>query len=355
MKSELFIQPDDGSERMIQAIGDARKSIDVAIFRFDHKLIEKALVEAIRRSVTVRALIAFTNRGGESRLRGLESRLLAAGAAVARTADDLTRYHGKFMIIDSKRLFVLGFNFTRADMEQSRSFGLMTTSAELVQEAEKLFNADSTRQSYTSGLDALPVSPVNARRSLSEFLKGAGKELLIYDLEISDRAILQVLKGRAAAGVEVRVIGAVKPAPSGVEVRRSHPLRLHARVIVRDRSSLFVGSQSLRRIELDSRREVGVIFQDRGKAQAIAKEFERDWVSSESDHMATRKIAKKVAKAMAGDLASVGAVLEQMEAKSGHEIDVNRESLDQIVQDAVKTAVRDAVFEAVNAAAVTKD
>ena len=80
---------------MIQAIGDARKSIDVAIFRFDHKLIEKALVEAIRRSVTVRALIAFTNRGGESRLRGLESRLLAAGAAVARTADDLGATFGQ--------------------------------------------------------------------------------------------------------------------------------------------------------------------------------------------------------------------------------------------------------------------
>ena len=34
-------------------------------------------------------------------------------------------------------------------------------------------------------------------------------------------------------------------------------LRLHVRAIVRDRKAAFVGSQSLRKLELDKRREVG--------------------------------------------------------------------------------------------------
>ena len=42
------------------------------------------------------ALIAFANRGGERNLRRLELRCLVAGITVARTADDLTRYHGKY-------------------------------------------------------------------------------------------------------------------------------------------------------------------------------------------------------------------------------------------------------------------
>ena len=93
----------------------------------------------------VRALIAHTNRGGESRLRKLEQRLLAAGVTVARTADDLLRYHGKFMVADDT-LHVFGFNFTKLDIDKSRSFGIATRDRRTVQEALKLFEADSTRQ-----------------------------------------------------------------------------------------------------------------------------------------------------------------------------------------------------------------
>jgi cardiolipin synthase A/B len=49
----------------------------------------------VPRGVVVRALIAHTNRGGESKLRKLESRLLKAGATLSRTADDMVRYHAK--------------------------------------------------------------------------------------------------------------------------------------------------------------------------------------------------------------------------------------------------------------------
>ena len=61
----------------------------------------------------MRALIAHTNRGGERNLRKLELRLLEAGVTVARTADDLTRYHGKMMIVDDT-LHVFGFNYHEA-------------------------------------------------------------------------------------------------------------------------------------------------------------------------------------------------------------------------------------------------
>jgi cardiolipin synthase len=55
----------------------------------------------------VHALIAFTNRGGEEKLRGLEMCFLASGITVARTADDLVRYHGKMMILDRQELYLL--------------------------------------------------------------------------------------------------------------------------------------------------------------------------------------------------------------------------------------------------------
>jgi cardiolipin synthase A/B len=88
---KLIVQPEAGVVPVVNAIKSARKSIDIFIFRFDRDEVEKALAAAVQRGVTVRALIAHTNRGGEARLRKLEQRLLAAGVLVSRSADDLVR------------------------------------------------------------------------------------------------------------------------------------------------------------------------------------------------------------------------------------------------------------------------
>ena len=110
--------------------------MEIVIFRFDRREIEKALAAAVSRGVHVHALIAYTNRGGEVHLRELEMRLLAAGVTVSRTDNDLVRYHGKMMIIDRRVLFVLAFNFTFLDIEHSRSFaGVITTNRKHVTEA----------------------------------------------------------------------------------------------------------------------------------------------------------------------------------------------------------------------------
>ena len=90
---KLITQPQDGLAPLLKAVRKARKVIDIVIFRFDRTELEEALEAAVARGVVVRALIAHTNRGGESQLRKLEMRLLKAGVIVSRTADDLPRYH----------------------------------------------------------------------------------------------------------------------------------------------------------------------------------------------------------------------------------------------------------------------
>jgi cardiolipin synthase len=105
---ELLVQPDDGIAPILEAIEGARKTIDMHIFRIDRKAIEKALAEAVKRGVVVRTLIAHTANNAEEALRKLEQRLLAIGATVSRSADDLVRYHGKMMVVDRKTLYVLG-------------------------------------------------------------------------------------------------------------------------------------------------------------------------------------------------------------------------------------------------------
>src|SRR6185503_1475246 len=142
---ELITQPDDGVAPLIKAIKRAKKCADIVIFRFDIDAIEEALTAAVERGVVVRALIAHTNRGGATKLRKLESRLLKAGATLSRTADDMVRYHGKLLVTDRQKAFVLGFNYTRQDIEKSRSFGLVTRNPQIVRDILNVIEADHNR------------------------------------------------------------------------------------------------------------------------------------------------------------------------------------------------------------------
>ena len=218
---KLLIQPGDGVAPLVSAINEATKSVDILIFRFDRVEVETALVKAVTRGVAVRALIAYTNRGGERNLRALEMRLLGAGITVARTDDDLVRYHGKMMIVDEHDLYLMAFNFTNLDIERSRSFAVVTNDKDTVKEARKLFEADSKRLPYQSHLDTFVVSPVNSRKLLSEFIKGAKKELLIYDPAVADPGIIRILNERSKAGIVVRILGKLTRRVTGAE---AHPL-----------------------------------------------------------------------------------------------------------------------------------
>ena len=273
---KLIIEPDDGIAPLLRAVKAAKRSINIVIFRFDRSDLEKALEAAQARGVTVRALIAHTNTGGEKVLRKLEVRLLEAGVTVSRTADDLPRYHGKMMLVDDD-LYVLGFNYTKLDIEKSRSFGVVTRDKRLYKEAVSLFDADSNRQPYAPMHDRLVVSPETSRARLTAFIKGAKKQLCIYDEKITDNLIQRLLEERVKAGVEIRVIGKTEKTLSGVETRKLKGMRLHVRAIIRDGTSAFVGSQSLRKLELDGRREVGVLISEPRVAKRILEVFESDW------------------------------------------------------------------------------
>ena len=288
---KLIIQPDAGVTPVVTAIKSAKKSLDVTIFRLDRNEVTRALEAAVGRGVNVRALIAHTHSGSDKVLRKLELRLLAAGVTVSRTADDLVRYHGKMMIIDERFLHVYGFNFTRLDIAKSRSLGVITKNRKLVQEALKLFKADDTRQTYMPGSDRFLVSPENARERLAKFISSARKQLLIYDPHVSDDAMLRLIKQRINAGVDVRIIGKVE-AKWKVRCERFPGRRLHIRAIMRDGRRAFLGSQSLRRLELEKRREIGVIVNDKRVVKQMIAVFEKDWEQTDSGKKDARKAEK---------------------------------------------------------------
>ncbi len=365
---KLIIEPDDGVEPLLSAIKRAKTSVEIAIFRFGRKDVETALKAAAKRGVRVTALIASANRGGEQNLRKLELRFLDAGIIVARSADDLIRYHGKYILVDRSALSVLSFNFTHLDIDHSRGFGIVTTNANWVREAGELFRADCTRTPYEPKTDTFVVSPANSRNVLGTFLKRATEQLLIYDPRISDKEMLRILHERAKAGVEIRVIGTVAKRAS-IDARKLCGSRLHTRTIIRDQNRAFIGSQSLRMEELDSRRELGLILQDETAVKRLIDTFENDWTSSnatkaqnpENETQApldepadvSEKEVEKAVQVFTKELdplsISVKKAVRNAVAKAGDDVlrdkDV-KDTMKKVVKKAVKEAVKEAVQDA---------
>jgi phosphatidylserine/phosphatidylglycerophosphate/cardiolipin synthase-like enzyme len=278
---ELIVQPTDGIKPLIDTIAQAQKSIDVMIFRFDLKTMEKELEAARDRGVVVRALIAHESSQGDKRLRQLELRMLDKGILVARTGDGFVRYHGKLMVVDREELHVYGFNFTTLDLK-SRSFGIVTRERKAVTEAIRLFEADTLRQEYDPQEDgAFVVSPENAREILATFIKRARKQLLIYDPKVTDLQMIRLINQRIKAGVDVRIIGKVSKRGGNMRVQKLPTQRLHVRAMVRDGDTAFVGSQSLRAMELDARREVGLIVKEPKTVKRLLDTFEIDWTKTD--------------------------------------------------------------------------
>jgi cardiolipin synthase A/B len=350
----LIIQPESGILPMLKSIRKAKKSVKVLIFRFDLAEVERELIDAAKRGVFVQSLIAFTNHGGEKSLRDLETRFLANGITVARTSGNLVRYHGKMMIVDNKELHVMGFNFTHLDVDHSRSFSVITGARELVKEADALFEADCKRQDYEGRSRKFIVSPENSRKRLAEFLKGAKKSIDVYDPKVTDGEMIKILEERASAGVKVRLIG--KTAKCSLP-NRELQIRLHARTIVRDQSHVFSGSQSLRKLELDSRREIGIIFRDSKTAKKITNLFDDDWSKAKRraeplQHVEPAKAAKKVAKAVAKKLPMKPVVEQVVKAVqkryAGSKVDPKK--LQKTVESSVKNAIESSVQSATKAA-----
>ena len=129
----------------------------------------------------------------------------------------------------------------------------MTNRPDAVQAAAAIFAAD-----WTSGVAPDPgplvVSPTNARDQLLALVDGARVSLDLYAEVLRDPQMLDALAAAAERGVRVRII--ISPsadfaaevaalAASGVDIRLSSSLYIHAKLIVADGERAFVGSQNL--------------------------------------------------------------------------------------------------------------
>ena len=189
------------------------------------------------------------------------------------------------MVVDDAVTLIMNQNLTQSAFTANREFGVVTNQPDAVEAAAAIFAADWTRGAEPDP-GPLVVSPTNARGQLLALVSGARVSLDLYAEVLRDPEVLDALADAAERGIRVRII--ISPsadfateieelAASGVEIRLSRSLYIHAKLIVADGERAFIGSQNLSATSLDQNRELGIIVDDPVNLARLTRTFAVDF------------------------------------------------------------------------------
>ncbi len=260
---------------ILALIRSAQRHLVLSIFRCDDAAVMHALADAVRRGVTVRAIVTRRAKASARDLGHLRSWLAAHGVAVRGYAA-AAKYHAKYIVADDRTALVGSLNLTAQCFERTCDFMLVTHDADVVGGLSELFAADWAQRAATltpAQSDRLIVGPDQRPRDrFVSLISEARHRIRVLDAKLTDRGIRSLLRFRREAGVTVEI----------ARRRDVRPLAAHGRLLVIDDRAAVIGSFALSRGALERRRELAVITRD----AAILGELDAFWRSHSRTHSA---------------------------------------------------------------------
>jgi cardiolipin synthase len=298
---QVFVEPDASYQVVTNAIQGAKKSVWVEMYLLTERHVISALEEAAHQGIDVRVMLEGHPYGsGSSSPQQTIDKLNAAGVQAKTTNPGFALTHEKGMLIDGSTAFIMSSNFTLSALGGSssttnREYGIIDGNQQDVQAVAAIFNADWNRSTAQFNDSNLVVSPVNSRSDFVSLINSARKTLIIEAEEMQDSGVEQAIVSAAGRGVQVQVI---LPVPSGssdsnsagiqtikqarAQVKEDTKFYMHAKMMVIDSQTGFVGSENISTASLDRNREVGIIIADQNVLATLQQTFQQDWSDSQS-------------------------------------------------------------------------
>jgi cardiolipin synthase A/B len=286
----LFVEPDDGVQPVLEFIGGARQTLDVAMYLLSDRDVMTALEAARRRGVRVRVMLEEHPYGTGPGNDVAAQRLRSAGVLVNWSPASFALSHDKYAVADGRASLIGTANWTHSAFTSNREFLVIDEGAADVAQLAALFAADWEHRTAAIQAASLVVSPTNSRADFVALIDAARRSLDVEQEELADDGIEAALARAAKRGVAVRVVvprplqGSDANAPGesritggGVQVRRLAEPYVHAKDLVVDQTEAFVGSENVSTPSLDQNREVGLLMSDAQAIQRLEEVFDRDW------------------------------------------------------------------------------
>ena len=299
----FFLGPSPTMEKAVVAfIGSAGQTLDVCAYDLDLPEFAQALLDAHRRGVKVRVIIADENAEKAYAVAGQLKEMTDLGIlTLAHNRSGLM--HNKFMIADGQRVWTGSYNLTRNCSRFNDNHAIVLESPELAENYEKEWQEIFEKRHGKRFAYPTPHPDVNiggvvvhnlftpeddVRGALVAEMNEATNEIAIMAFSFTDKEMTEAV--RAALGRNVRVIivldsgMATHPGANtkeleamGANVRMSPGVLLHHKVIVVDRQTVVLGSANFSGGAFDKNDENVLIVRAPNFAQAMLREAIRCW------------------------------------------------------------------------------
>ena len=291
----LFVEPDDGREPILAELDNATASIDLEVYLLSDPEILNALEAAVARGVRVRVIMEEQPFGGAGTHQETFTRLESARVAVRWSNPTFRFTHIKTFVIDKRVAIIMNLNLTRSSFTKNREFGVIVTRPAEVAQAAAIFEADWTRGAEPPD-GPLVVSPTTSREDLLTLIDGATETIDVYAEVVRDPEIVTALLGAEERGAEVRLMVSADSdandrgreeramlTDGGVEVRLASGVYIHAKMILVDDASAYVGSQNFTATSLDQNRELGIILDQPANIARLGQTFDDDFANGKRE------------------------------------------------------------------------
>jgi cardiolipin synthase A/B len=286
----LVVLPDDGPASILDEIDAARTSIDLYVYLLPSEDILAALGRAQARDVHLRVILERDPFGGGNSNQESFDRLKAMGASVKWAPDQFQFSHIKMFVVDSQTAVIMTLNLSYSALNLNREFAVVTTEQADVEGASRVFQADWDGDPVSLG-PPFVVSPESSRREITDLIDQARTSIDVFAEVVRDTQARAALIAAAQRGVVVRVLVPDRPADDdatiyraliggGVQIRLLADLYSHAKAIIVDGTTAFVGSQNLTAISLDDNRELGMMLTEPANLARLEGTFASDWADS---------------------------------------------------------------------------
>lgn len=289
--------PDDTAKPILDAIGSAAESIRIKMFAVSHPEILEALILAHRRGVKIRVMLNPARRSGEVQNKGARSVLRGAGIDVLDTNPAFPVTHEKSMVIDDRIALVGSLNWEPENFVKTRDYAVLTADPHEVAEVIECFDADWSRERFEPRKPSNLIWCPGGREHIAQFIDSARHSLFVQSERYQDAVIVEHLVRAKLRGVKVHVM--TRPSHSlhaeqlvegigdlrimqdvGIGVRKIRHFKLHAKMLLADKSRAIVGSINLSPGSFDKRRELAIRLREHDALNRLVKTVHQDWEDS---------------------------------------------------------------------------
>jgi len=295
MSRSLIVMPDDSINPILDAIGAATKSLRIKLFSLSDSRALAALIKAHKRKVEIRVLLNPARHSGEVQNMGSRTVLREAGIDVLDANPAFTVTHEKSMVVDGASAWIGSLNGDPQNFEETRDYAVISTDPGEVRQVIECFEADWSRQPFKpSRSSSLIWCPGSGREQIAEFIDEAKHSLFVQNERYQDAIIVEHLVRAKLRGVKVHVM--TRPSHSlrakklvegigdlrimhdvGIGIRKIRHSKLHAKMLLADKSQAIIGSINLSASSFDDRRELAIRVSDPAVLSRLVKVVHDDW------------------------------------------------------------------------------